>query len=244
MISQTRSGATIWFHNIHNGPTNVSHLTNSSGAVVQKYGFDAFGNLTSSSGTTTNNYQFQTKELHPKSNLVYFGARWYNPAIGRWLTPDPLGIIDGPNLYIYLNNNPLNDIDPWGLCAGVKGFWEKVWSAYLNNNLSKNGYVDIGINLGWGEFGFTLGVKIAPNGVYGYYGVGSGFGLGAAITYNVGGIPSVGTSFTGTASGGTGLFGGRYQVKFSPGGQSTSVGVGVGFGYGGTVTFTNTRKIF
>ena len=128
MISQTRAGVTTWFHNIHNGPTNVSHLTNSSGAVAQKYGFDAFGNITSQTGSTTNNYRFQTKELHPKSKLVYFGARWYNPAVGRWLTPDPLGIADGPNLYVYLNNSPLNDIDPWGLCSGIGGFWGRVAS--------------------------------------------------------------------------------------------------------------------
>ncbi|MCX5698884.1 MAG: RHS repeat-associated core domain-containing protein, partial [Candidatus Omnitrophica bacterium] len=121
MISQARAGVTTWFHNIHNGPTNVSHLTNSTGAVVQKYAFDAFGNLTLQTGSTTNNYRFQTKELHPTSGLVYFGARWYNPTIGRWMSPDPLGIIDGPNVYCYLSNNPINDIDPWGLCGSAGG---------------------------------------------------------------------------------------------------------------------------
>ena len=110
---------------MHNGAANVSHLSDAAGTITQRYQFDAFGSITFQSGTTTNNYRFQTKEFHPKSNLVYFGARWYNPAIGRWITPDPLGIIDGPNIYIYLNNNPLNDIDPWGLCEGVS-WWEKL----------------------------------------------------------------------------------------------------------------------
>ncbi|MDD5669379.1 MAG: hypothetical protein PHE58_05050 [Candidatus Omnitrophica bacterium] len=94
--------------------------------MAQKYAFDAFGNLMSSSGTLTNNYRFQTKELHSKSSLVYFGGRWYNPAVGRWITPDPLGIIDGPNLYCYLNNNPINDLDPWGLCGGQPP-WGQAW---------------------------------------------------------------------------------------------------------------------
>ena len=125
LISQVRSGVTTWYHNIHNGSTNVSHLTNSSGAVIQRYELDAFGNVTFQSGSTTNNYRFQTKELHPSSNLVYFGARWYNPVIGRWLSPDPLGMVDGPNLYLYLNNNPINLIDPWGRCGGG-GFRDKV----------------------------------------------------------------------------------------------------------------------
>jgi len=41
--------------------------------------------------------------------------RYYNPQTGRWLSPDPLGMVDGPNLYAYVNNNPANWIDPWGL---------------------------------------------------------------------------------------------------------------------------------
>ena len=127
LISQTRAGVSSWYHYAHTGPTNVSHLSDSSGSIIQRYQFDAFGNLTYQSGTATNNYRFQTKELHDKSNLVYFGARWYNPAIGRWITPDPAGIIDGPNLYIYLNNNPINDIDPWGLCMGPPPWGQKWW---------------------------------------------------------------------------------------------------------------------
>ena len=123
LISQTRSAVTTWYHYIHNGTTNVSHLTNSAGVLVQRYDFDAFGNSTYSSGSTVNNYRFQTKELNAKSNLIFFGSRWYNPAIGRWMTPDPLGFIDGPNPYTYLNNNPLNLVDAWGLCGG---FWNKV----------------------------------------------------------------------------------------------------------------------
>ncbi|MCX5698906.1 MAG: hypothetical protein NTX01_04335, partial [Candidatus Omnitrophica bacterium] len=150
MISQARAGVTTWFHNIHNGPTNVSHLTNSTGAVVQKYAFDAFGNITTQAGSTTNNYRFQTKELHPQSGLVYFGSRWYNPTIGRWMSPDPLGMVDGPNVYCYLSNNPINDIDPWGLCAeGGGGFFGKVGDWLWNNVVTPvyNTLSNIGIGI-------------------------------------------------------------------------------------------------
>jgi len=39
----------------------------------------------------------------------------YDPEVGRWLTPDPLGFADGPNLYAYVHNNPLTFVDPDGL---------------------------------------------------------------------------------------------------------------------------------
>ena len=59
---------------------------------------------------------------------MYFGQRWYNPVVGRWTTPDPLGMVDGPNLYAYLNNDPLNSIDPWGLCEGTGfGGWDLIF---------------------------------------------------------------------------------------------------------------------
>lgn len=45
-------------------------------------------------------------------------ARWYNPMLGRWNRTDPLGYIDGSNLYEYVRSNPLSFIDPFGLvCA-------------------------------------------------------------------------------------------------------------------------------
>ncbi len=47
--------------------------------------------------------------------LVYFGLRFYQPQLGRWLTPDPLYFEDGPNLYAYLKNNPFTHFDPYGL---------------------------------------------------------------------------------------------------------------------------------
>jgi hypothetical protein len=74
MVSETRAGVTYWYHNVHNGPANVIHLTNASGAVAQKYVFEAFGNLVSSTGSVVNNYRYQTKELNSKSGLVYFGG--------------------------------------------------------------------------------------------------------------------------------------------------------------------------
>ena len=46
---------------------------------------------------------------------MYYGFRYYSPAIGRWTTRDPLGEAGGLNLYAFVGNNPVNWVDPWGL---------------------------------------------------------------------------------------------------------------------------------
>jgi hypothetical protein len=48
-----------------------------------------------------------------------FRSRWYSPELGRFLSPDPAGYIDGPNLYQAFLGNPVNFSDPYGLCIGI-----------------------------------------------------------------------------------------------------------------------------
>ena len=54
------------------------------------------------------------------SGLYYYRARAYSPTWGRFLQPDPIGYAGGANLYAYVNNDPLNNIDPDGLIS-----WEQ-----------------------------------------------------------------------------------------------------------------------
>ena len=95
------------------------------------YTYDAFGNLTNTPpAAIANNYEFSTKEFDPRNGLYYFGARYYDPEVGRWLTPDSLGLIDGVNLYAYVNNNPLNLIDPFGFMGERRQWWDKLEDGY------------------------------------------------------------------------------------------------------------------
>ena len=107
---------TSYFH--YNGIGSVTALTDEQGVVVQEYEYDAYGNLLSADGDIANSYMFSTKEYSSKSGLSYFGARYYDSNIGRWTQKDPLGMINGPNKYLYCNNNPIDFIDPWGLRKG------------------------------------------------------------------------------------------------------------------------------
>jgi RHS repeat-associated protein len=59
-------------------------------------------------------YRFTAMERDEESGLEYHSARYYVPWLGRWLSPDPKGMVDGPNLYRYGRNNPIKLNDPSG----------------------------------------------------------------------------------------------------------------------------------
>ncbi len=62
-----------------------------------------------------NPWRYKEKRMDEETGLIYFGFRYYDPDIRRWISPDPLGSLDGPNLYAFLHNNPLTSIDQFGL---------------------------------------------------------------------------------------------------------------------------------
>lgn len=64
--------------------------------------------------------------------------RYYDPDTGRYITADPIGLAGGVNLFLYTSNNPVNFIDPWGLCP------EQRWWEYVIDGVS---YVLIGADL-------------------------------------------------------------------------------------------------
>ncbi len=81
--------------------------------VLARYEYDVFGAIRSETGTSDNTRKFTGKEFDADSNLYYYGARYYDPYIGRFTQRDP--IADGVNWYAYVANNPLAFIDPTGL---------------------------------------------------------------------------------------------------------------------------------
>ena len=60
-------------------------------------------------------YRYTGMERDEETGLEYHSARYYLPWLGRWLTCDPAGIVDGPNPYIYADNAPVTGTDPTGL---------------------------------------------------------------------------------------------------------------------------------
>jgi RHS repeat-associated protein len=94
------------------GLGSVVRTSDPVGAVTSSRRYEAFGNL--EVGATTG-YAFTGREWEPSIGLYYYRARYYEPLRGRFATEDPLQWQAGYNFYGFVENNPANFIDPFGL---------------------------------------------------------------------------------------------------------------------------------
>ena len=113
-LSQLRSGTASYYQ--QDGLNSVTSLTNSTGALANSYAFESFGNLTASSGTITNPFRYTGREFDPETGIYYYRARYYDPAIGRFASEDPIQFKGGIEFYAYGQGNPITRTDPLGLC--------------------------------------------------------------------------------------------------------------------------------
>ncbi len=95
---------------------------NGSKMIVRKATYDPFGEATISVRTTENPFRFPGQYYDQETGLHYNYFRHYNPPIGRYLSPDPIGLEGGINLYTYVGN-PILFTDPFGLFGTKDFFW-------------------------------------------------------------------------------------------------------------------------
>jgi RHS repeat-associated protein len=116
----------------YDGNGNVTQLVDWShdpndpnGAIVAHYEYDPYGNVTAQTGVPLR-FRFSTKFWDDETGLGYWGYRYYSPALGRWISRDPIGEAAGGNVYCFIRNQPVSSVDAHGLWgAGMHvGDWD------------------------------------------------------------------------------------------------------------------------
>ncbi len=204
-ITEPHVGRRSYYHNDHLG--SVIARTDDSGEVVERYAYDAWGapRRHTVSGNVPqerwpdygiNDRGFTGHEMLGRAQLVHMNGRVYDPAIGRFLSPDPMvkgGFnLQAHNRYSYVLNNPLVNIDPSG------HFWKKIEKFFkrtvrsIGKFFKRYGAAIVGAIAGFITGGWAL--AIAPL---------SWGSISTAIF--VGAVSGFASGFTGALVGGQGL---------------------------------------
>ena len=107
---------------------------NSSGTKTAELRYKAWGETRYTSGTTLTTFKYTDQREESSFGLYYYGARWYDPSLARFTSPDTItaGGTQGLDRYHYASNNPLRYIDPTGHDDPA---WDEVWEKYSKNGL-------------------------------------------------------------------------------------------------------------
>ncbi|MGB2988204.1 MAG: RHS repeat-associated core domain-containing protein, partial [Phycisphaerae bacterium] len=117
--TNTGSANTSYYHTNQIGTTRL--MTDSGGTGVSPATYTAFGEIIAGESDRygyAGSWGYQTHQEFP---YLHVGARYYDPATGRFLQRDPIGIRGGFNVYVYVYGNPMILVDPTGE-FGIPGF--------------------------------------------------------------------------------------------------------------------------
>jgi len=98
-------------------------LADSGQAIQQRYQYEPYGEV-NAIGSSDNPYQYTGRE-NDQTGLYYYRARYYSPALKRFISEDPLGLSGGLNGYAYADGDPIDFDDPYGLYS---------WGEFINDS--------------------------------------------------------------------------------------------------------------
>jgi len=160
------------YYYVNNVHGDVVGLLDNADAVVNRYQYDAFGNTVEAVENVKNRFRYAGEQYDQVSGQYYLRARFYNPVVGRFTQEDTYRG-DGLNLYSYVQNNPINYVDPSGYCAAKSARFTKPEGVTYEGPLYRNvGTMPDGtpVNpLEISAFTNTQNYRYTQNGVNGIY---------------------------------------------------------------------------
>ncbi|MEM6434653.1 MAG: RHS repeat-associated core domain-containing protein [Cyanobacteria bacterium P01_D01_bin.115] len=135
LAEETVNGDTHWALTDHQG--SVRDVIDNSGTVLNHIVYDSFGQVTSETDPAFDfRFGYTGRERDEESGMLYYRARYFDPAVGTFVGEDPLGFAAGDsNLYRYVFNSPTNFTDPSGM-QGLAGRVRDRVGDGINNALS------------------------------------------------------------------------------------------------------------
>jgi len=123
-VTETSADRVLW--PLVDNLATVRDLVKNDGTLGEHYEYDSYGQIVSGD-TSVTRYLYTSREYDPDIGLQYNRARWYDTPTGRWISEDPLGFSAGdanPNRYV--ENSPVNYIDPTGLEKNIGELEEEI----------------------------------------------------------------------------------------------------------------------
>ena len=116
LITDHSALGTPSYYPAYDGNGNVSEYLDDTGATTAHFEYDPFGRTLVDTDTLGQfRFRFSTKMLDLETGLYYYGYRYYDPETGRWPSRDPIGEQGGTNLYGFVGNDGVNQLDVLGM---------------------------------------------------------------------------------------------------------------------------------
>jgi RHS repeat-associated protein len=140
-LAMSRGGQVYYY--VTDALGSVNAVTNSSASVQNTYLYDAWGQIKSQTGSLANPFTYTSREAG-EAGLNFYRARYYQPAVGRFLQEDPLtsGLGLSNEAYRYVLNGPALYGDPTGLECKTY-FYRGAPEEYRKPDISDSGWVPL-----------------------------------------------------------------------------------------------------
>ncbi|MGH2938681.1 MAG: DUF6531 domain-containing protein [Solirubrobacterales bacterium] len=255
-IEQIIAGAATFTQTDQQGSTRL--LTDASGAVVGRYDYDAWGNVTTHTGSASSELQFDGQLTDAETGFQYLRARYYDAGTGQFVTPDPLFTISLAR-HGYGRDDPVDNSDPLGafsLSNTIGQAWIDVgaYHFFATHNVGGciaasggfygyvSGSVCAGVDGGYDAFSYS-GTAGASTGA------GASIGISPYVSNNVDTHSGGSLAATQGGGGGAGLAGGLdlSESRDSCGAMRYTIapflGIGAGLDVHTGLTYTYTKII-